>query len=59
MAEFIPKQYKKEQFTIRMDREMLKRVDQLAEEYQLSRSDFSNQRVSFALEPMPKDNRQE
>ena len=59
MAEFIPKQYKKEQFTIRMDREMLKRVDQLAEEYQLSRSDFINQCVYFALEHMPKDNRQE
>ena len=59
MAEFIPKQYKKEQFTIRMDREMLKRVDQLAEEYQLSRSDFINQCVSFALEHMTKDNRQE
>ena len=59
MAEFIPKQYKKEQFTIRMEREMLAQVDQLAEEYKLSRSDFINQCVSFALEHMPKDNRQE
>ena len=45
MAEFIPKQYKKEQFTIRMDREMLKRVDQLAEEYQLSRSEIGRAHV--------------
>ena len=58
MAEFIPKQYKKEQFTIRMDREMLKRVDQLAEEYQLSRSDFINQCVAFALEHMPRNHTQ-
>ena len=53
MAEFIPKQYKKEQFTIRMDREMLEQVDHLAVEYKLSRSDFINQCVAFALEHMP------
>lgn len=50
MAEFIPKQYKKEQFTIRMDQEMLKQVDRLAGEYKLSRSEFVNQCVAFALE---------
>ena len=50
MAQFIPRQYKKEQFTIRMERETLKQVDRLAEEYKLSRSDFINQCVVFALE---------
>ena len=49
MAQFIPKQYKKEQFTIRMERETLKQVDRLAEEYKLSRSEFVNQCVVFAL----------
>ena len=53
MAEFIPKQYKKEQCTIRMEREMLEQVDRLAGEYKLSRSDFINQCVAFALEHMP------
>ena len=53
MAEFIPKQYKKEQCTIRMEREMLEQIDRLAGEYKLSRSDFINQCVVFALEHMP------
>ncbi len=53
MADFIPKQYKKEQFTIRMDQDMLERVDRLAEEYRLSRSEFINQCVAFALKHMP------
>ena len=53
MAEFIPKQYKKEQFTIRMEQEMLEEVDRLAGEYKLSRSEFVNQCVAFALEHMP------
>lgn len=55
MAEFIPKQYRKEQLTIRMERELLARVDQLAEDYKLSRSDFINQCVRFALEHMPRN----
>ena len=55
MAEFIPKQYKKEQCTIRMEREMLEQVDRLAGAYKLSRSDFINQCVAFALEHMPQD----
>jgi len=53
MAEFIPKQYKKEQFTIRMEQEMLARVDALANQYDVSRSDFIVQCVSFAMEHMP------
>ena len=54
MAEFIPKQYKKEQFTIRMEQSMLDEVDQLAGEHGLSRSEFVNQCVAFALQHMPK-----
>ena len=55
MAEFIPKQYKKEQFTIRMEQKMLADVDSLAAEYGLSRSEFIVQCVCFAMEHMPKD----
>ena len=53
MAEFIPKQYKKEQFTIRMEQDMLAQVDELAARYGLSRSEFIVQCVSFAMEHMP------
>ncbi|HJH62792.1 MAG TPA: ribbon-helix-helix domain-containing protein [Firmicutes bacterium] len=53
MAEFIPKQYRKEQFTIRMEQEILEKVDRLAGVYKLSRSEFINQCVAFALEHMP------
>ena len=58
MAEFIPKQYKKEQFTIRMEQDMLAQVDELAAHYDLSRSEFIVQCVRFAIEHMPrkKDN---
>jgi len=57
MAEFIPKQYKKEQFTIRMEQSMLTLVDSLASQYNLSRSDFIVQCVRFALEHMPEESR--
>lgn len=56
MAEFIPKQYKKEQFTIRMEQDMLASVDALAAEYNLSRSEFIVQCVRFALEHMTNKN---
>ena len=55
MAEFIPKQYKKEQFTIRMEENMLERVDELAGKYNLSRSEFIVQCVRFAMEHMPQE----
>lgn len=55
MADFIPKQYRKEQFTIRMEHEMLEKVDKLAGEYGLSRSEFIVQCVRFAMEHMPSD----
>ena len=52
MANFIPKPYKKQQFTIRMEQDMLAQVDALAAQYHLSRSEFIVQCVSFALEHM-------
>ena len=57
MEAFIPKQYKKEQFTIRMEQQMLSEVDALAAEYHLSRSEFIVQCVRFAMENMPEKQR--
>ncbi|WP_130864234.1 ribbon-helix-helix domain-containing protein [Bacilliculturomica massiliensis] len=53
MADFIPKQYKKEPITIRFSPAKLERVDQYARDYDLSRSEFINQCIDFALEHMP------
>ncbi len=55
MAQFAPKQYKKEQFTIRMEHEMLQNVDTLAAKYNLSRSEFIVQCVQFAIEHMAQE----
>lgn len=55
MVQFTPKQYKKEQFTIRMEHGMLQNVDALAAEYNLSRSEFIVQCVQFAIGHMAKD----
>lgn len=38
MSDFIPKQYKKEPITIRIDLEKLNKIDKLAASYNLSRS---------------------
>jgi uncharacterized protein (DUF1778 family) len=43
MSKFIPKQYKKEPITLRIDIEKLKEIDRLAAQYDLSRSAFINQ----------------
>ena len=55
MAQFIPKQYKKEQFTIRMESDLLVYVDNLAAKYNLSRSEFIVQCVHFAVDHMGQD----
>lgn len=49
MSDFIPKQYKKEPITVRIDLEKLNKIDKLAASYNLSRSEFINQRIDFAL----------
>lgn len=53
MSDFIPKQYKKDPITIRVDFEKLERIDKLAAEYNLSRSEFINQCINYAIEHMP------
>jgi len=53
MSDFIPKQYKKEPITIRINFQKLERVDKLAARYNLSRSEFINQCIDYALGHMP------
>ena len=52
MADFIPKQYKKDPITVRINFQKLEKVDRLAASYNLSRSEFINQCIDFALNNM-------
>jgi len=52
MADFIPKQYKKDPITIRIDLTKLENIDKQAAAYHISRSDFINQCIDFALKHM-------
>ena len=53
MSEFIPKQNKKDPITIRMDFEKLEKIDKPASKYNLSRSEFINQCINYALDHIP------
>ena len=55
MSKFIPKQYKKEPITLRIDIEKLKEIDRLAAQYDLSRSAFINQCIDYSMEHMRSD----
>ena len=50
MPDFVPKQYKKDPITIRIGFEKLEKIDRFAAEYDLSRSEFINQCINYALE---------
>lgn len=50
MKPFIPKQYKSEQITLRIDRDKLEKIDKIAAEYDLSRAKFINQCIDYALD---------
>ncbi len=50
MSDFIPKQYRKDPITIRIDSKKLERIDELASKYNLSRSEFINQCIDYALD---------
>lgn len=54
MHAFIPKQYKKDPVTIRISPEKLERIDAAAAQYDVSRSEFINQCIDFALDHMKK-----
>ena len=53
MSDFIPKQYKKDPITIRVDFYKLEKIDRLAATYDLSRNAFINQCIDYAIEHMP------
>ncbi|MBO5645985.1 MAG: hypothetical protein J6S59_02590 [Clostridia bacterium] len=55
MANFVPKQYKTEQITIRSSVEKLERIDTAAARYNISRSEFINQCIDYAMEHMAGD----
>ena len=52
MPGFIPKQYKKDAVTIRLDSEKIRQIDLLAQRFGLSRNEFINQCIDFALRNM-------
>ena len=52
MSDFIPKQYKKDPITIRINFEKLATIDSLANNYKMSRSEFINQCIDYALKNM-------
>ena len=58
MATFKPKPYKNKQITIRIDYNTVSKIDKLAANFQISRNDFINQCIVFALQNMedPKTN---
>ena len=53
MADFVPKQYKKEPITVRIDFEKLEKMDKMAARYNISRSEFINQCIDYALDHLP------
>ena len=52
MATFIPKPYKKEPITIRIDVDKLEQIDTLCAGRDLNRSEFINRCIDFAIEHM-------
>lgn len=52
MVEFIPKQYRKDPVTIRITFEKIAQIDEWAAAYNLSRSEFINQCIDYALTHM-------
>ncbi len=56
MEKFSPKKYDKEVTTIRIPKETLEIIDQKSFEYNLSRNEFINQCIIYALENMEEKN---
>ncbi len=59
MNNFIPKPYKKEPITIRIDVDRLKEIDLRCTQYGTNRSEFINRCIEFAIENMPSDSSDE
>ena len=54
MKNFIPKPYKKDPVTIRIDIDKLEKIDELSIRYNVNRSEFINRCIDFALENIEK-----
>ena len=54
MQEFIPFKPEKEVISIRIKSELLKTIDEAAENAKISRNEFINQCIVFAMEHLPK-----
>ena len=59
MKNFIPKPYRKEPITIRIDVDKLQRVEELARKYNVTRSEFINRCIDFSLENMPEQDKEQ
>ena len=56
MQKFLPKPYKKEALTVRVDAEKLRSIDKLLQcDNNLTRSEVVNQCIGFALENMDRE----
>lgn len=56
MKEFIPRRTEKEVISIRIDADTLKIIDNAAERSKISRNEFINQCIQFALSHLSIDN---
>ena len=52
LPKFEPKKAEKEVISMRIDTEMLRKVDEKAAKYDLSRNELINQMIAFALNSM-------
>ncbi len=59
MNNFIPKPYKKEPITIRIDVDRLEEIDLRCAQYGTNRSEFINRCIEFAIENMPSNSSDE
>ena len=55
MRNFIPRPYKKEPVTVRIDIDKLEKIDKLLIKYNINRSEFINRCIDFALENIESD----
>ena len=53
MSDFIPKHYTKEPITIRIAPDKLAQIDASAAKFNMSRSEFINQCIDYALKNLP------
>ena len=57
MQKFIPTKAEKEVISIRLESELLKTVDAAAEQAEISRNEFINQSIQFALDHLSYEER--